>query len=365
MPSSKKKTAALSSEPLGKGGEGAAIRGLRTGSLISVILPVFNACRTDPRYLTEALASVRDQTYRNFELIIVNDGSTDDSESLCQDFASQNPDLPVRYFLKENGGQSSARNFGARMAKGEYLTFIDQDDVWAANNLEVKVLHLDPDTDLIYSDADAMDQESRTTCEGIHRSLHYGPPHPKKSIEDILFTNSYVMPGLMLIRREIFSQVHGFDERLSGYEDDDLFLRIYEIGKIKYVPVRTLKWRIYSNSYSQSDRMEKSRLLYWNKLLDRYADHGRDRRRAGKISSRFFLASVGQANSRYFSGNRLYAENLHGAKQILPFLPPWMRWIFKIIFSFNEPALFKILLVSVKLGRVLPGMKRLSLPKHR
>jgi glycosyltransferase involved in cell wall biosynthesis/predicted SAM-dependent methyltransferase len=292
----------------------------------SIILPVYNACRTNSRYLIEALESIRQQTYRDFELIIVNDGSTDDTEAVCQDFISRNPDLNISYHVKENQGQSSARNFGARASRGAYLCFIDQDDIWIENKLKIIRPYLDSDLDLIYTDGDIIDESGSVQVVGIHRNYQYGSPHPKRSINDILFKDIYVMPGLMAIKKETFLRVNGFDEALSGYEDDDLFLRIYETGKTKYLPVSTLKWRMYESAYGLSHRMIRSRLLYWDKLLKGYTNDGKDKHRARRITGRFLRECLFQSIIHYGKKDDLCLENLHGAKRISSSLP-FLEWI--------------------------------------
>lgn len=90
--------------------------------LISVILPVYNV---EP-YIRSCLDSLSKQLYKNFEVLMVNDGSTDNSGVICQQYADS--DKRFRYFEKENGGLSDARNFGIKESKGEYITFVDSDD---------------------------------------------------------------------------------------------------------------------------------------------------------------------------------------------------------------------------------------------
>lgn len=101
--------------------------------LISVIIPVYNA----EKYLEQCLNSIKNQTYKNFEVIIVNDGSKDNTDSICKKFAQS--DSRFRYFSKENGGVSSARNFGLDNANGHYITFIDGDDWVEHNHLEILI----------------------------------------------------------------------------------------------------------------------------------------------------------------------------------------------------------------------------------
>ncbi len=101
--------------------------------LISVIIPVYNV----EEYLHYAIESLEKQTYKNFEIILVNDGSTDDSGKLCDEYSEKYSN--VRVFHKENGGLSDARNFGVRQAKGELITFLDPDDYLEVYSLELLV----------------------------------------------------------------------------------------------------------------------------------------------------------------------------------------------------------------------------------
>ena len=90
--------------------------------LISVIVPVYNV----EKYLPQCLDSIKNQTYTNLEIILVDDGSTDSSESICEDYAKS--DSRIKLYHKENGGLSDARNYGIERASGQYFTFIDSDD---------------------------------------------------------------------------------------------------------------------------------------------------------------------------------------------------------------------------------------------
>ena len=99
--------------------------------LISIIVPIYN---TDC-YLRQCLDSIINQSYKNFEVLLINDGSVDDSVMICKEFAEK--DSRICYFEKENGGVSSARNLGLKNVKGNYITFVDSDDWVEENYLEV------------------------------------------------------------------------------------------------------------------------------------------------------------------------------------------------------------------------------------
>jgi len=301
--------------------------------LISIVIPVYNACRHDKKFILCALESIANQSYKKIELIIVDDGSTDDSREICDDFLSTRPDLPARYFSKKNGGQSSARNYGIKNCSGEYVAFLDQDDEWYPDKLERIVPWLrNKSIDMLYTDADIIDGDGKMTQEAIHKNLLAGWPHPKKAVEDILFKDIFVMPGLMTIRSKALEKVGGFDENLSGYEDDDLFLRVFEQCRIFYLPVSTLRWRMYNGNYSFSSRMLTSRLYYWKKLMKKYAENSSSKIRAQRISLRFFWQFVIQATYQYSDGNDLYAANIRGAREIVPYLPMRQRLLAGFIF---------------------------------
>jgi glycosyltransferase involved in cell wall biosynthesis len=296
--------------------------------LVSVVMPVYNACRTDPRFLAEAVRSVCEQTYPRVELIIVDDGSTDDTRNQCEQQIRAFPGVAIRVVVQEHAGQSSARNHGIREARGALVAFLDQDDVWYPDKLERVVPLVQPGVDMVYTDADTIAENGDLIMTGIHRNHGYGWPNPKRDVEDILFVNAIVMPGVMTMRRELLLRVGGFDEALSGYEDDDLFLRLFQAGSIAYLPLSTLKWRRHDEAYSLTERHVRSRVLYWQKLLAHNAGGGRDVRRAAGISTRFFRESLGQAGRQMRAGNPLWQANLAAAQEMAVNLRGLERLVF-------------------------------------
>jgi glycosyltransferase involved in cell wall biosynthesis len=303
--------------------------------LVSVIMPVYNACRINRTFLRRAIESIANQTYKHVELIIVDDGSVDDTLEVCREFLSSHPQLLGKILSKKNAGQSCARNFGAKACNGDYIGFLDQDDEWYEDKLERVVPWLsDRKIDVLYTDSDTIDGDDNVTLNRIHQEHFFGWPQPKRTIEDILFKDVFVMPGLMTIKREAFERVGGFDEDLSGYEDDDLFLRLFETCNIFYLPISTLRWRMYGENYSFSHRMLSSRKCYWKKLLANYTNHGADGFRVRMISLRFFWQFMGHSRAQYLAHNELCWQSLNGAREVLPFLPLLQRLIFWPFFLF-------------------------------
>jgi Glycosyltransferases, probably involved in cell wall biogenesis len=239
---------------------------------VTVVLPIYNAFRKSETYLTDAIDSVLAQDYDNFELIIVDDGSTEDYSQLIDKY---NDNKKVKFFRKQNGGQSSARNYGASLGSGQYLAFIDQDDVWYKNRLRetVRAFKLNQKNNcvLVYSDLDRIDSHSRIVCRSFLKEHNLGV-HPKTNVTHLLGINAYILPGTMLVNREQFLSLGGFNETLSGYEDDELALRFFQKGSLIFVNKPLIQWRIYQESYSYSERMDKSFSKYFNILVSSYPD---------------------------------------------------------------------------------------------
>jgi glycosyltransferase involved in cell wall biosynthesis len=298
---------------------------------ISVIVPVYNAERSDARYLFEALESVASQTYRDFEVVVVDDGSADGSAQIVEQFIAGHPELTMTLLRKANGGQSSARNMGVEHAKGPWLAFLDQDDIWLPERLQVAIPFLTEDIDLVYTDADTMDENGEVLVHGMHSRVGAGGKHPKRSVEDCIYGDCFVTPGVMTMRKDFFQRLGGFDERLSGYEDDDLFVRAAATGRIDYVPISTLRWRFYSENFSRSRRMVDSRLYYWEKLLRDYAGGGTDREVARRITLRFLREFLAQCDLQLGEGDPLAHDNLVAALKLLPYVGPIDRGAFRLV----------------------------------
>ena len=120
---------------------------INTEPLISIIIPVYNV----EAYIAECIESVLNQSYRNLELILVDDGSQDNSAKICREYSLN--DSRIKFLQKENGGASDARNLGLENAKGEYVTFLDSDDYWEGNGALValvNIINTYPDTEVIF-----------------------------------------------------------------------------------------------------------------------------------------------------------------------------------------------------------------------
>jgi GT2 family glycosyltransferase len=239
-------------------------------------------------------------------------------------------DHPIRLVSKGNGGQSSARNFGVEYAHGDLIAFLDQDDIWYANHLEELVKpHLQwrpSELGWSYSNLDEINRDGQLVCRGFLNTRK--ATHPKLDVASCVSHDMYVLPSASLISRHAFLAVGGFDERLSGYEDDDLFLRLFQAGYDNtYLPAPLSKWRIYQASSSYTPRMAISRMIYARKLIERFPDD-RDRARyyvRDMIAPRFFRAMVAELRRAVVKGtHEQQTIALANLAYITSYLPlPW------------------------------------------
>lgn len=192
---------------------------------ISVIVPCFNQAQ----YLEEALQSVLNQTYTNWECIIVNDGSSDDTEYKTKEWCLK--DNRFKYLYKENGGLSSARNFGIQHASGDYILTLDADDKYDATFIEKgsEILNNNQEIGVVSSWISRF-KGTKEIC--VIKPIG-------KTIEDFLFQNA--ANGTSLFRKKCWEAVGGYDETMKmGYEDWEFYIRVCANGWKVYVIPETL-----------------------------------------------------------------------------------------------------------------------------
>lgn len=211
---------------------------------ISVVIPVFNGTN----YLREAIDSVLSQTYKNYEIIVIDDGSTDGTWEIIQSYGSC-----LRGFRKENGGVASALNCGIRNATGEYIAWLSHDDLFLPNKLERQVDFLKqfPQFKACYTDYYTVDENGKILEE------KETPWYPRLEAIRILFGRAYINGSTMLIERKCFEKTGLFCERLKYTQDTEMWLRLcryFEIGRVRE---KLGKWRVHSSQGSQSTQIQK------------------------------------------------------------------------------------------------------------
>jgi glycosyltransferase involved in cell wall biosynthesis len=310
---------------------------------ISVIIPVYNA----KKYLEKAIQSVAKQTLFPYEIIVVDDGSTDDSASIITELAKK---YPIKFLQKENGGQSSARNYGVRFSSGDLIAFLDQDDIWYPNHLEELITpffeKIYPEIGWVYSNLDEIGENDE--LYRIELLSYVTSTHPKKTIYQCLAADMFVVPSATLILKKAFTDVGGFDERLSGYEDDDLFVRIFSKGYGNVFINKSLaQWRMHGNSCSHGKRMAVSRIIYAKKLLETYQDNyvRGDKYRTGIILPRFINMIISEYKKGISFKNKSYVKLMHdNLHELYPYMNSKLQLRCSALLFVNKHRLIKSML---------------------
>lgn len=209
--------------------------------VVSVIVPVYKG----RDFVARAVASARSQTYSRVEIVVVNDGSPDDSQRVLQPYL----DLPnVKYVEKSNGGVASARNAGLSVSTGEFVALLDQDDVWYPQKLErqVAVLSRHPEVALVHADVTYIDADDAV----LPRNPYFPAAVEGRCFERFFMANP-VMACTALFRRSVVDAVGGFDEAIRFSDDYDLWLRIVRHHAVAYIDEPLAMYRVHGDNESR------------------------------------------------------------------------------------------------------------------
>lgn len=202
---------------------------------VSVIIPTYNRSR----YICEAIDSVLAQTYKDFEIIIVDDGSTDNTKGILSKYNSK-----IRYFYKTNGGVASARNFGINKATGEYIAFIDSDDLWLETKLKKQVDYMGKNnTDLVYCNMCIMEN-------GIINYKKIKPTKPAFSFFDLLLDGGNLTTSTILLKKTCFDRLGLFNESFKVASDYEMWLRFSLVYNFGFINLTLATYRQHSDNLS-------------------------------------------------------------------------------------------------------------------
>ncbi|HQL63938.1 MAG TPA: glycosyltransferase family 2 protein [bacterium] len=297
---------------------------------MSVVIPVYNSAST----LGRAIRSVQSQTFQDFEVIVVDDGSSDSSEMICRTTG----DARIRYFRHEmNRGAAAARNTGIRAAQGEYVAFLDSDDEWLPAKLESQRRVMNESPSRVGGVVTWTYIHLRDEGLILTNRVEIGP-----SLRKDLSLGCCFNPGSsLMVRREVYNQVGMYDESLRRHEDWDWLFRFADRFTLEVV--RQPLVRVYRGNTPPIDQVEAATLEIIKRHLAPMADFGRVYRR--KVIARQFMLLAG---GRVQSG-----QILRGAVYLLRAL---------ILYPFHRPGSFLFLLDQF-LGTALAV--RLSILKAR
>src|SRR5574341_182862 len=256
---------------------------------VSVIIPCYN---NEP-YLRECLDSVLNQTFSDYEVIVVDDGSTDGTEVIIQNYLPR-----VKYLRQSNQGPAAARNAGIEAASGEYIAFQDADDIWYPEKLEaqVKFMEANPRFAWIYSEMCTFNDRQILQASWFSDR----PTHQGKVFEQLI-NNNFIPTITVMIKKETLLSMNCFDVNLRSCEDKDIWLRLawkYEIGRLNKV---LAKRRFHSHNLCRDNRlMIASEVEVMRKLRKMTSDLRLQRILENKISKLHF-----ELGYFYFARNEL------------------------------------------------------------
>jgi len=227
---------------------------------VSVVLATYNY----GRYLAGALDSALGQTLKDLEIIVIDDGSIDETKEVMAPYLS-NPQ--VRYFGTEHCGQPAAKNIGIRLARAPLVAFLDADDLWLPTKLEkqVALLAANPKLGVVYSRRWLIDEQGR--------HLYFPqPPLPRGNVLEAMFRQNFICFSSAVVRRIVFDQVGLFDSTLALAIDYDLWLRVAQRFPFDYVNEALVKYR---TGHASLSRRTEERLKTAAIIMARFLDeHG-------------------------------------------------------------------------------------------
>jgi glycosyltransferase involved in cell wall biosynthesis len=207
---------------------------------VSVIIPTYNAAR----YLKEAVDSVLAQSFKDFEVLVIDDGSTDDTEALMRQYAT----TPVRYIRQENAGVSKARNRGIDESLGRYVAFLDADDTWDQRKLERQLSALDQNRGYHACYSAFTVGDCKLSPLELRRSKRQGT-----AIEDLLMRGNVVgTPSTVLCERSLIKLAGGFDPETSQCADWDMWMRLATQTDFLYLDETLVKYRQHDANMSRN-----------------------------------------------------------------------------------------------------------------
>ena len=215
-------------------------------------------CYNSERYLAETIRSVAAQTYRDWELVIINDGSKDSTDAIVQQFIRDG--LPIVYHNQKNAGLAAARNKALELSRGDFIALIDHDDLWHPRKLELQMpLFADPKVAVVYAGAEVINGQGEFVREYIARS-----EMARGDVLDRLFLGQFSPCSSLVFRRSAIDDVGFFQPQYKITEEYDLLLRMSERYQFDYIDQALMKWRVHATNATwdfQRARRETAEVL--------------------------------------------------------------------------------------------------------
>lgn len=302
-------------------------------SKVSVILPCYNP---NSEWVNSAIKSILNQTYKDLELILIDDGSTNNLKTLIEPHLR---DRRLHYFYQQNKGFSSAINLGIRKSSGDYIGFIGQDDIWLPMKLEwqLNYFRIHNSSHILYSDYYTMDSKGKII--DLFSAKKYGSFSSKEDFIKNLFLVNFLGFETVLVKRRCFDDVGILDEKMIGFSDHDMWLRLAERYDMSYLNVVTVKKRVHKNqiTLSKLDETMLDEFLLVKKALVPYPFLSKVLNK--KMATLYYLNAT---MSLYNNGDPLIA------KERLLRTIKYQPWHIKAILIYIIPTLYPLILKKYK-----------------
>ena len=292
--------------------------------LVSVIIPSYNMAH----FLPQAVQSALNQSYANLEVLIVDDGSTDDTPKVVRQWES---DSRVHVHRQANGGLSHARNQGIALTRGPFIALLDADDIWATDKLaeQMRLFAGRPEVGLVYSNFVLMDREGNP--------LPRGPIHMQRGwVSGALLIENFVPASSAVARRECFERYGGFDTKLRTGEDYDMWLRLSPHYQFDFVAEPAISYRIWGGQMSKDYRARYETGIC---TMERFLNNNPDVVDRGVVRRAWAHTYTGRGNVTLWRG-RDRVGALRDYVRALSFRPGyWPAWraILRSFVSSREP----------------------------
>ena len=234
---------------------------------VSIIIPTYNYAE----YIQKAIDSVLAQTYKNYEIIVVDDGSTDNTRKIIENKYKNK----VRYYYQENKGAPAARNEGIKKSEGEYLSFLDADDYLTESSIEDRLTVLEQNKSIpwVYSKWLYLDTQGNIIFNAFQGAPFLYKDKRKGNVFLAMLAGALICTPTVLVRKSCVEEIGGFDERLTAFQDYDLWLRVSHLYPIEYVDEVLAYVLIHEGSISTTQSAYPSRAIINAKIEKNYGDY--------------------------------------------------------------------------------------------
>ena len=282
---------------------------------VSVIIHTFN----NEKFIAETIESVLKQTYNDYEIIVVDDGSEDGTRDVLLPYMQD-----IRYHYKENGGIASAKNAGISLSSAEFIAFLDHDDLWVPDKLKIQMEHFNnnPQVGLVYAKYTSFrdGKELRTKPEKGYSGWIFKE----------LLSKSFIQTSTVVVKRECLNAVGPYDESFTLGDEYDMFLRVAKRFQCGFVDKELTRYRVHETNASKNDFLfGKENLDVFKKIYNNFTDlDGKEKKILRKRIAEY---SIKVAEGLYRQGQ--LEESKKYQKEALKYLPFYKRFTGDLTFK--------------------------------